>query len=82
MQTLLKPENLGPKIQAELAPVEPVASVSDEVANLNRTATSLERFRAEAGKEDSPWTLKTDSCCTTVDLWSPSMRTRLFARGY
>lgn len=57
-QALLKPENVDPQIRAELAPVEPVASVADEVANLNRTATSLERFRAEADKEDSPWTVE------------------------
>jgi len=58
VQTLLKPENLDPRIRAELAPVDPTISILDEVTNLNRTAASLESLRADANKEDSPYTVE------------------------
>jgi hypothetical protein len=54
MQLLLKPKSLDPRIQTELASVEPVVPIPEQIRGLNRTAASLETFRGKVNKENSP----------------------------
>jgi hypothetical protein len=58
MQLLLKPKNLDPQIQAELAPIKSVIPIPEQIRGLNRTAASLKTFRSKVNKENSPWSLE------------------------
>jgi hypothetical protein len=94
-QTLLRPEHLDPRIQAELStdpsgaemyPIDPSGlDLIDELLQTNRTAPSLQEYREKAKNVTSPWSLENGLLKhqeRLVVAEEQNLRTRLIAEAH
>ena len=93
MQILLKPEQIDPQVQLELATDQVLGTLEtdsgldlvDDLLRTNRTAESLKDLREEAWNPKSVWTLKNGLLKYQGRLMvadEPGLRTRLIAEAH